>query len=172
MLLPLRVLHHGADDEVVGDGADDGHRDVGNRILQAEDFHKKQHQTHPHDKEVEHVGSDDADEVEGSGLRLECPIDGQEVVDAKRDEVTRDKGHLVRSKEAHDVEDGCVYHGACAAHDAETHELLRFLVAQKLLNRFHNLTILQFHNFTILQINCHFVQLSICQIMAFASCTS
>ena len=32
------ILDYGADDEVVGDGADDGHRNVGYRVLQPHDF--------------------------------------------------------------------------------------------------------------------------------------
>lgn len=134
LLLPLpSVLYHGADDEVVGDGRDDGHGDVGDGVLQAHHFDEEQHQAHPHNKEVEHVGADDADKVEGCRLRLEGPIDGQQVVDTKRDEIAGDEGHLVGREEAHHVEDGRVDDGAGAAYNAETDELSRFLVAKQFL---------------------------------------
>ena len=129
-MLPARVLDDSADDEVVGDGADDGHRDVGYGVLQTHDFDEKQHQSHPHNEEVEHVGADDAYEVEGCGLRLEGPIDGEEIVDAKRDEIARDEGDLIGGKETDHIEDGGIYHRACAAYNTETHELPRFLVAE------------------------------------------
>ena len=79
------------------------------------------------------MGPYDADKVEGCGLRLEGPIDGQQVVDTERDEIAGDESHLVGCEEAHHVEDGRVDDGAGAAYNAETDELTRFLVAEQFL---------------------------------------
>jgi len=129
----LGVFHDGSDDEIVGDGTDDGHRDVGYGVAQAKQLNKEQHESHAHDKKVEHVRSDDAYEVESGGLRLESPIDGEEIIDAEGDEIAGDERDLIGGEEAHDVEYGCVYHRACPADDAETDELLRLLLAQEFL---------------------------------------
>ena len=79
-LLLLGILHNGSDDEVVRYGTDGSHRDVGNGVLQSEQFDEQEHQSHSHNKQVEHVRSDDASQVTHRGLRVESPIDGEEIV--------------------------------------------------------------------------------------------
>ena len=78
------------------------------------------------------MSADDAYEIERCGFRLESPIDGQEIVDAKGDEIAGDERYLIGRKEAHQIENGCVDHRADAAYDAEADKLLRLFVAEEL----------------------------------------
>ena len=77
--------------------------------------------------------SDNAYEVEHRGFGAEGPIDGQEVVDTKGDEVAGDEGYLIWGEETHHIEYRCVYYGADTPDDAEADELLHLFPAEELL---------------------------------------
>ena len=118
------------DDEVVRDGTDDCHWYIGNRVFQSENFDEKQHQSHPHDKEIEYVSTNDAYEVQGSGLRLECPVNSQEIVDAKGNKIAGNECNLIGGKETDNIKDCRIYQCASSTNDAEAYELLHLFVAE------------------------------------------
>ena len=61
-------------------------------------------------------------------LRLEGPIERQEIVDDERKQVSADQRNLVRGKQPHEIEYGSIDSCTQNAYDAEPDKFLQFLL--------------------------------------------
>ena len=107
--LALGVFHYHANDEIVGHSANDRHGPICYTSSQPYAFDKEQHETSTHNKEVEHMCSNNTDKVEHRRLRLESPIDSKKIIEAQGDDIARDKSNQIGRKFQNDVIDRCVY---------------------------------------------------------------
>ena len=74
----------------------------------------------------------------------ESPIYGKEIINTKRDEVARDKCHLIWCKKTHNIEYCSINQGTCSTHNAETDELPCLVFVNYLLYLIHLFQIYSF----------------------------